>query len=518
MHQPLRILLIEDDESFAILISRVLKKLGHKHYVRHVVRLGEAIEELNHRVFDVVLTDLTLPDAVRLDAVEKIRKHSPNIPLIVLTMLESSELISAAVQIGAQDFIVKDTVTPPLLERAIQNAVERQKMVAEKAQLIATLQAQQETLNQKNAKLKQLVETTHRFADNVSHEFRTPLTVIREYAALVREGLLGEVNQQQSEFMDVIVYRVDDLNRMVDDMLDSSKLEAGIMGTHRAPTNPLEIIEAPLTGLRLKAQVRGVELSHDLPTDLPRVCCDVEKAGRVITNLAANAIKFTDDGAGRVHISAKYLAEDGDVEFSVSDNGPGINPDDLKRMFNRFQQLGTSTQSSTKGFGLGLNIARELVDLNYGQMRVESQLGEGTTFYFTVPVDDWSEIVRRYCKRLAATSRLSSVVVVSVQTDQNVTEAGMRDMDAFWRFTQRQTDLIRRTGEREWKLLIACCPDELEHVIDRFKSEHTEVSRSRPRPLPELTFETLGCFACSETLSVLEVANESQECLELMAT
>lgn len=517
MHQQLRILLLEDDESFAILISRVLKKLGSKHYVRHVVRLKEATQELDNRSYDIVLTDLTLPDAVRLEAVEKLRAHSPNIPLIVLTMLESSDLISSAVQFGAQDFIVKDTVTPPLLERAIQNAVERQKMVAEKGQLIATLQEQQETLNRKNAKLKQLVETTYRFADNVSHEFRTPLTVIREYAALVREGLLGEVNEQQSEFMDVIVYRVDDLNRMVDDMLDSSKLEAGIMGTHREPNDPLQIVKAPLTGLQLKAQVRGVELSYDVPDDLPLVCCDVEKAGRVITNLAANAIKFTDDGAGRVHISATHLVEDGDIEFSVSDNGPGINPDDLQRMFDRFQQLGTSTQSSTKGFGLGLNIARELVDLNYGQMRVESELGEGTTFFFTVPVDNWSEIIRRHCKRLAAMSSRSTIVVVSVQADQDVTEAGLRDMEAFWRFTQRQTDIIRRTSERQWKLLVACCPDELSQVIDRFQSEHAEVSRSRPRPLPNLTFENLGCYATTEIDQILAVACEAYLGLELAA-
>lgn len=518
MNHQLRILLIEDDKSFALLITRVLKKLGSKHSIRHVVRLKDAIQELTQRTFDIVLTDLTLPDAVRLEAVEQIREHSPSIPLIVLTMLESTDLISSAVQIGAQDFIVKDTVTPPLLERSIQNAVERQEMVAEKAQLIATLQEQQETLNQKNIKLKQLVETTHRFADNVSHEFRTPLTVIREYAALVREGLLGQVSQQQTEFMDVIVYRVDDLNRMVDDMLDSSKLEAGIMGTHRVPTDPLKIIRAPLTGLQLKAQVRGVELSHDIPADLPRVGCDLEKAGRLITNLAANAIKFTDDGAGRVHISASHLVEDGDVEFSVSDNGPGINPDDLQRMFNRFQQLGTSTQSSTKGFGLGLNIARELVDLNYGRIRVESQTGRGTTFFFTVPVDDWSEIIRRYCQRLTATPGIAHVVVVSVQAQHDLTEAGVRDMDAFWRFTQRQTDLIRRTGDSEWKLLVACCPDELAHVINRFQSEHAEISRSRPRPLPELSFETLGCFATTETDSVLEVASESHQCLALAAS
>lgn len=513
MVPQLRILLVEDDESFAILLSRVLKKLGGKHYVMHVSRLKDALRELAQRSFDVVLTDLGLPDAVRLEAVEQIREHSPGVPLIVLTMLESMDLTSAAMKAGAQDFIVKDSVTPTLLERSIQNAVERQKMVEERGQLITTLREQQDRLNSKNAKLKQLVETTHRFADNVSHEFRTPLTVIREYAALVREGLLGDVNEQQSEFMDVIIYRVDDLNRMVDDMLDSSKLEAGIMGTHRAPAEPLEIVRGPLTGLKLKAQVRGVQLSYDIPSELPLVYCDVEKAGRVITNLAANAIKFTDDRTGQVRISATHLEAQGDIEFCVKDNGPGIMEDDLKRMYERFQQLGTSTQSSTKGFGLGLNIARELVELNYGQIRVESTPGEGTSFYFTVPVDDWSEIIRRYCRRLEAASHAASVVVLSVRASGEISDAEMRDTQAFWRFTQRQTDLIRCTNNGEWKLLVTCGSDEINQVVDRFESEHAEVSRSRPRPLPGLSFEILGCFSPDDIDSILGAAEETANCL-----
>ena len=501
MTQQLRILLIEDDDSFAMLVRRVLRNLGAKHNVHHVTRLSEAIKALSSQAFDVVLTDLTLPDAVRLESLEGVRSARPGLPVIVLTLMA-----------GAQDFIVKDTITPSLLERAIQNAVERQKMVKRNAQLIDTLQSQQEQLNKKNARLKQLIETTHRFADNVSHEFRTPLTVIREYAALVREGLLGEVNEQQAEFMDVIVYRVDDLNRMVDDMLDSSKLEAGIMGTHRIPSSPADLIKGPLDALRLKAQVRGVQLTYELAADLPIVFCDPEKAGRVITNLAANAIKFTDDNEGRVHISVCHLAEQGDVQISVSDNGPGIAPADVQRMFDRFQQLGTSTQSSTKGFGLGLNIARELVELNYGAISVESELDRGTTFQFTVPVDDWPEIVKRYCIRQDVTLTVAPVSVIQVRVVGELCKAGIRDTDAFWRFTQRPTDLIRKTSDGEWKLLVACAPDELPTVLERFQSEHKEISRNRPKPLPELSFTTLGCFMAAELQDVLAVACDDQLC------
>jgi len=295
MKPTLNILLIEDDEMFACVIQRMLKALSNRYAVVHVTRVSEAIRELDSGPFDVVLTDLTLPDAVRLESVELVRRARPDLPVVVLTLFESGELATEALQAGAQDFIVKDSASPLVLERALRNAIERQKMVSDNARLIATLKSQQAQLNRKNERLKQLIDTAHRFADNVSHEFRTPLTVIREYAALVREGLLGEVNEQQSEFMDVIVYRVEDLNRMVDDMLDSSKLEAGIMGMHRMPTTTGEIVQRPLAGLQLKAQVRGVELSCDADDDLPTVFCDAEKAGRVITNLVANAIKFTDD-------------------------------------------------------------------------------------------------------------------------------------------------------------------------------------------------------------------------------
>ncbi|APZ90982.1 hybrid sensor histidine kinase/response regulator [Fuerstiella marisgermanici] len=513
MHRQLNILLIEDDEAFALLVTRTLKRLKSQHEVCAVTRLSDAICQLGNRKFDLVLTDLSLPDAVRLESVRTVRAAHPELPLVVLTLLESSELISEALQTGAQDFIVKDSMTPESLERSIQNAVERQKLVAENTVLIERLRSQQQELNGKNARLKQLIETAHRFADNVSHEFRTPLTVIREYAALVREGLLGEVNEQQSEFMDVIIYRVDDLNRMVDDMLDSSKLEAGIMGTYRVSTDAADIIRSPLEGLQLKAQVRGVKLSCDIAPDLPRVYCDPEKAGRVVTNLAANAIKFTEDGQGHVHVEIRPKLDDGDVEISISDNGPGINPDDLKRMFKRFQQLGTCTQSSTKGFGLGLNIARELVDLNYGTIAVESKVECGTTFRFTVPVDNWPEIVSRYCNRLSVASENSRVAVVHVAAVGDFTEAGCRDTESFWRFTQRQTDLIRRLGSSDWVLLVACGPDEIEMVIDRFRSEHAEVSRNRPLPLPALEFQNSGCFLASDVQTIQEVACPEAECL-----
>ncbi len=513
MNSPLTILLTEDDQSFALLVRLALRQSETRFEVTHVVRVADALKELVNGKFDLVLTDLTLPDAVQLESVEKLRAFDSHLPLIVLTSHESQDFASQALQAGTQDYIVKDLMTPQLLERAILFAIERQNLVELQSGLITELEEQQDRLNRQNQRLKQLLSTAHRFVDNVSHEFRTPLTVVREYASLMRDGVLGDISDDQAEFLDVIGCRVDDLNTMVDDMLDSSKLEAGIMGMHRVAVDPVEIVARPLAGLQVSADVRDVQLDFEPDAELPHVFCDPEKAGRVVTNLVSNAIKFCEEGSGRVRVGMTHRSDDGNVEVRVSDNGPGIDPDGLSRMFERFQQLGTSTQSSTKGFGLGLNIARELVDLNYGTIAVESEVGVGTTFRFGIPVDDWPEIVRRYATRLERFDATAEVVAIRAAVTDDHGDATCRGMEEFWQFTERQTDLIRKSGPTEWTLLVVCGPQESESVIERFKSNHAQVSRNCPRPLPDLEFSTLGSASIVEGVeAILDLACQSDVC------
>jgi signal transduction histidine kinase len=494
----LRILLIKDDESFARIVESALKALKSIRAVTHVTSVAAALHELAHQNCDIALTDLTLPDAVELESVDRLQTFSPELPLIVLTSHESHELTLQTLHAEAQDYIIKDLMNPKTLERIIWHAIERHSIRTENARLIGELETQKKQLNLKNTQLQQLVETAHRFVDNVSHEFRTPLTVVREYASLMSDGALGRITPQQTEFLDVIRYRVDDLNTMVDDMLDSSKLAAGIMGMHRVSTPPTEIVDRPLSGLALKAQVRGVELVLEPEHDLPHVFCDPEKAGRVVTNLVSNAITFCEDGTGRVLVAMRHLTDQRDVEISVADNGPGIDSDGLNRMFGRFQQLGTGTQSSTKGFGLGLNIARELVDQNFGTITVESTVDVGTTFRFTIPVDDWPEIVRRYAVRLSQKDSAASIVVVRALAHDTHGQSCRKDIDAFWRYTEKQADLVRRTGSLEWTLLFASDLNELPQIIEGFLVDHAKVNRNRTKPMPDLTFTTVGCFAVAD--------------------
>lgn len=253
-------------------------------------------------------------------------------------------------------------------------------------------------LARKNEKLTELYDTAHRFVDNVSHEFRTPLTVIKGYTDVLLGGIGGPLSSDQTEWLRLIGDRSRDLAQMVDDLLDTSKLRVGMMRVDRRPVTVQAIVDRVWPMLESKAQTNHITLRTRIGADLPRVYADAEKAGRVVVNLVVNAIKFSAEGA-TVTLSAERCGDG--VEVSVIDGGPGISAENLRVIFERFKQVGDPQRSSTKGFGLGLNIAKELVALNLGEMGVASEPGKGSTFSFTLPADDRRTILDRYLWRLA---------------------------------------------------------------------------------------------------------------------
>ena len=164
--------------------------------------------------------------------------------------------------------------------------------------------ASERVLERKNRRLEELYQTAHRFVDNVSHEFRTPLTVIMEYASLMQDGVVGELTSEQQQMLDVISDRAGDLNNMVNDMLDISKLETSMLGMWRCVCTVDDALDRVRDSLLKKASVKQIDLRFDIPEGLPEVFCDDEKIGRVLVNLVTNAIKFC-GRPGKVHVWAK---------------------------------------------------------------------------------------------------------------------------------------------------------------------------------------------------------------------
>jgi nitrogen-specific signal transduction histidine kinase len=357
--------------------------------------------------------------------------------------------------------------------------------------LLGKVRASEKLLAKKNRRLARLFKTAHRFVDNVSHEFRTPLTVIKEYSSLVRDAAVGPVTKEQTELLDIVGDRADDLNTMVNDMLDMSKLEAGLHSAWRKRCRITDILQRMLPNLERKAQVKIVSLEIRCDDDLPDVFCDPEKIGRVIVNLTVNAIKFS-GRPGKVAITVRADAEMREVVVEIADNGAGIHRDDLEAIYARFKQLPSRSRGSTKGFGLGLNIAKELVALNFGEIRVESELGQGSSFSFTIPMAQPREVFSRYLRRLPRSAdEPGDVSLLVAEVADSTDPETADDVEALLHSVLRKRDLIFRRDPHAWIIILPAAEAGVARFHSRLGDYLEQTNRNRPfGPLPAVDLKT----------------------------
>jgi signal transduction histidine kinase/CheY-like chemotaxis protein len=220
------------------------------------------------------------------------------------------------------------------------------------------------------------------FISNVSHELRTPLTAIRESVSLIRDGILGGVTEDQKKFLSMCVRNADHLQRIVDTLLDISKIEAGRVKLAMKKDNLAEIVPSVCDIFRPVAVRKGLTIESLISGNPMMVFIDRDRIIQVLNNLIGNAIKFAKSGAIRVRVSQN----DGQLECLVSDSGRGIAQEDLPNVFSKFQQFGSVADPENKGTGLGLAISKEIIQLHGGEISVKSEIDRGSTFAFTLPV------------------------------------------------------------------------------------------------------------------------------------
>jgi len=239
-----------------------------------------------------------------------------------------------------------------------------------------------EALTSANVQLQELDRMKDAFLSMVTHELRTPLTVISGVAEMLETGIYGQLTPEQSEPLRQIAAQAARLRTLVNDLLDLSKMEAGMMRLRRELLDPRALVEAAVEQLAAFAAQSGVRLKNQAGRDLPEVNCDGQRIEQALANLISNAIKFSSAG-GVVTISAE--AEGGQVRFRVADDGAGIPPEALPRVFDKFFQAQSGTETGRKGTGLGLAIVKHIVESHGGEAGVESEAGKGSRFYFTLP-------------------------------------------------------------------------------------------------------------------------------------
>lgn len=489
-----KLLLIEDSHFGAHVFKSVLKrtqafKSTAVDVATTVIEAAALIKELD---YPLIILDLNLPDGQGLRLVDEVLRISNDAPLIVITGLESPEIANQAISAGAQDYLVKGDFTPAILGRTVRYALQRHEVIVRNKTLCVDLLRKEQELQSKNDKLTRAVNLANEFVDNVSHEFRTPLTVILDHASILKDGLFGDLNLRQSRMVDKIIDRSEDLNNMVNDMLDSSRIQAGILGFQREPCLINEILDRCRSSLELKASLREVTLMIDLPESLPQAFCDPEKAARTITNLANNAIKFC-GSPGRVTIQVEHRPTYRDIVVRVKDNGDGLTADEQMIITERFAQLGGKSHTS-QGFGLGLSIVKELVDLNLGDFIIESELGLGTTFSFTIPICDPFEVMTRHLKCLTRNRQEIELNVFVAQTGTSHSGQENRELNALWRYLQHKDDLVFEVDSGKWILIMADRKDIGEGFEEVVNQTVASLNHTRITPLPKFSLVPLGTF------------------------
>jgi two-component system phosphate regulon sensor histidine kinase PhoR len=227
---------------------------------------------------------------------------------------------------------------------------------------------------------RQIESMRRDFISNVSHELRTPLAALKALTETLQSGALEDPPAAR-RFLNQMETEVDSLSLMINELLELSRIESGRVPLNLASTRPIDILNPAYQRLSLQAERAGVSFNLDCSADLPPVLADAIRIQQVLVNLLHNAIKFTSAG-GQVTVSATQQGQA--VRFAVADTGIGIDADDLPRIFERFYKVDRSR--ATSGTGLGLAIARHLVEAHNGRIWVESEVGQGSTFYFTLPL------------------------------------------------------------------------------------------------------------------------------------
>jgi len=383
-----RLLVVDDEESLRITTAAIFEKEG---YIVDTASSGdEAIALLNNADYDLVLTDLHMEGGDGLSVLNQIRRQAPLTISVVLTGFASVESAIAALQEGAYDYLVKPcdiesmkhTIRRGVEHRRLMLAEQKARLDLQQLNLDLEQRIEQRTaeLTSLNAELAEANRAKDVFLATLSHELRTPLTPVVGWIKLLRSGTLDEKSVSQA--LDAIERNAWLQSRLIDDLLDTSRIATGKLHFEPKPTDLNVVVNAAVDTVRTSAAARNIDLSVTLtPTSLV-VMGEPVRLQQIAWNLVSNAIKFTEPG-GKVIITT--VLEGNQAHLAVRDTGVGIASEFLPHVFDRFRQADGSTSRRHGGLGLGLAIADALAKMHGGHLEAQSE-GVGCGSQFTLRI------------------------------------------------------------------------------------------------------------------------------------
>ncbi len=270
---------------------------------------------------------------------------------------------------------------------------------------ISLIKKYQDELELKNKELEKLDQLKSDFVSMVSHELRSPLSITKEGLSLVLDGVTGTINARQSKILTTSKNSIDRLARIINSLLDISKIESGRVELKKQSVDMEALIRNVAVEFENQAKDKGLELRVNLTNAKGlSLYIDEDRIIQVFTNLISNSIKFTEEG----HIDVSLVQRKNEVEFTVSDTGVGFAAEDLPRVFTKFLQFGRTAGVGGKGSGLGLSISKGIIDLHRGKIWVESEVGKGSKFIFSLPKYSMDQNAREYIEDAIADAIKSS--------------------------------------------------------------------------------------------------------------
>lgn len=366
--RTLNLLLVEDNAADVRLIQELLRDTEYPRFnLVHSDRLAKGLEQLQQGEFEVILLDLGLPDARGIDTFRRMLPSAASTPVVVLTGLDDKEIALKAVQLGAQDYLVKGHLDTPLLMRSLLYAIERQRLQAE-------IQAHERERERSKSRTQ--------FLEIMAHELRNPMAVVKAILTVIR------VKASKGERLDDLAKRIrtaegemDRISRLLDEVLDAFRAEKERLDFRPEPINLVEVVESALEPFR--AAERTHQFLRMDRLEEAWVLGDFRRLEQVMYNLLENALKYSPNG-GAVTVSIDVT--DRHVCVSVADEGLGVPEDQLKNIFDAFYRANNVTPYDLGGLGLGLFICRAIVEDHGGEIWVDPSDKAGSIFTLKFPL------------------------------------------------------------------------------------------------------------------------------------
>ncbi len=355
------VLIIDDDESILDSCSKVFIKEGYKIAIAEDGE--EGLQKFREQKPDLVLVDLKMPGKSGMEVLEALRLVDPNCVSIVITGYGTIQSAVEAMKHGAFDFLPKP-FTPDELRFIVQRGLERRRIILESE----SFRLEKEMMRRN-------------FVSMVSHELKTPLAAMQQNLIVLLEGMVGNIPEKVDEILKRMYVRIKGLISLIGEWLDLSRIESGEMINRMEELNIKAVLVDVVDMLQPLAKEKHVSLHLRIHNDVLSIQGDTETLKLLFTNLIHNGIKYNREGG---HLDISLKSDDQEVKIFVKDTGIGIPKEKLPLIFEQFFRV--KNRKDIEGSGLGLSIAKKIVEIHSGSIEVESKQGVGTMFTVSLPI------------------------------------------------------------------------------------------------------------------------------------